>query len=61
MYESKCTSGTRRNPLINQCMKCPSEGCDTCTEDQCLTCMNTYELSNKICKSVCPRRTFPDS
>ena len=59
--ESKCPSGTRRNPLINQCVKCPGEGCDTCNEDQCLTCMNMYELSNKICKSVCPRRTFPDS
>ena len=59
--ESRCPSGTRRNPLINQCVKCPGEGCDTCNEDQCLTCMNMYELSNKICKSVCPRRTFPDS
>ena len=59
--ESKCPSGTRRNPLINQCVKCPGEGCDTCNKMQCLTCMNMYEISNKICKSTCPRRTFPDS
>ena len=61
MCESKCPSGTRRNLLINQCVKCPGEGCDTCNEKECLTCMNMYELSNKICKSTCPRRTFPDS